>query len=75
MGKELDRFIEIVAKLRGPGGCPWDREQTHKSLLSCLLDETYEFFEAADEDDHLKMTRRTRRPSAAGRAACADRDR
>ena len=42
MGKELDRLIKIIARLRGPKGCPWDREQTHKSLLSCLLDETYE---------------------------------
>lgn len=55
MGKELDRLIEIVAKLRGPGGCPWDREQTHKSLLNCLLDETYEFFEAVEEQNDGKM--------------------
>ncbi|MGA2508422.1 MAG: nucleoside triphosphate pyrophosphohydrolase [Chitinispirillaceae bacterium] len=55
MGKELDRFIDIVARLRAPGGCPWDREQTHKSLLNCLLDETYEFFEAAEENDDGKM--------------------
>jgi tetrapyrrole methylase family protein / MazG family protein len=55
VGKELDRFIDIVARLRGPKGCPWDREQTHKSLLSCLLDETYEFFEAAEDNDEQKM--------------------
>lgn len=55
MGKEVDRFIEIVARLRAPGGCPWDREQTHKSLLKCLLDETYEFFEAVEENDDRKM--------------------
>ena len=55
MGKELDRLIKIIARLRAPGGCPWDREQTHKSLLSCLLDETYEFFEAAEENDDRKM--------------------
>jgi len=55
MGKELDRLIDIVAKLRGPGGCPWDREQTHKSILSCLLDETYEFFEAVDLNRPDKM--------------------
>jgi tetrapyrrole methylase family protein/MazG family protein len=55
MGKELDRFIEIVTKLRGPGGCPWDREQTNKSILSCLLDESYEFFEAIEENDTAKM--------------------
>ena len=51
MGKEIDRLIEIINKLRRPGGCPWDREQTHKSLLNCLLDETYEFFDAVEEND------------------------
>ncbi len=56
MGKELDRFFEIVAILRGPNGCPWDKEQTNKSILSCLLDEAYEFFEAVDENDNYKMT-------------------
>jgi tetrapyrrole methylase family protein / MazG family protein len=55
MGKEVDRFIEIIARLRGPGGCPWDREQTNKSILSCLLDETYEFFEAVEENDTAKI--------------------
>ena len=55
MGKELDRLIAIVARLRAPGGCPWDREQTHKSLLNCLLDESYEFFEAVEENDDRKM--------------------
>jgi len=55
MTNQLKRLIEIVAKLRAPGGCPWDREQTHKSILNCLLDEAYEFFEAVDEDDSAKM--------------------
>jgi tetrapyrrole methylase family protein / MazG family protein len=55
MGKELDRFVDIVARLRAPGGCPWDREQNNKSILSCLLDEAYEFFEAVDENDNHKM--------------------
>ena len=55
MGSEIDRFIGIVAKLRGPGGCPWDREQTNRSILSCLLDETYEFFEAVEENDTAKI--------------------
>ena len=49
MSKEIDELIDIIARLRAPGGCPWDREQTHKSILSCLLDETYEFFEAVEE--------------------------
>jgi tetrapyrrole methylase family protein/MazG family protein len=55
MGKKLEKLIETVAVLRGPNGCPWDREQTHRSLLPCLLDETYEFFDAVDENDPEKM--------------------
>jgi tetrapyrrole methylase family protein/MazG family protein len=55
MGKEFDRLVSIVKRLRAPDGCPWDREQTNRSILSCLLDETYEFFEAVDEGDPAKM--------------------
>jgi tetrapyrrole methylase family protein/MazG family protein len=55
MSKEIDTFIETVARLRAPGGCPWDREQTHKSILSCLLDESYEFFEAVENNDAAGM--------------------
>lgn len=55
MGSQLDRLVSIVAQLRGPKGCPWDKEQTHASLLSSLLDETYEFFEAVEEDDRAMM--------------------
>lgn len=55
MDNELRRLIDIVERLRSPSGCPWDREQTHASLLPCLLDETYEFLEAVDENDQEKM--------------------
>ncbi|KMQ50154.1 Nucleoside triphosphate pyrophosphohydrolase MazG [Chitinispirillum alkaliphilum] len=55
MRPQLERLIEIVARLRAPGGCPWDREQTHSSVLSCLLEEAYEFFEAVEENDTEKM--------------------
>src|SRR5881227_3577916 len=41
------RLCDIVAKLRAPGGCPWDREQTHESLLLALIEEAYEVTEAA----------------------------
>lgn len=51
MSTELEKFIATVARLRAPDGCPWDREQTHKSILSCLMDETYEFFEAVENQD------------------------
>jgi uncharacterized protein YabN with tetrapyrrole methylase and pyrophosphatase domain len=41
------KLCEIVAKLRAPGGCPWDREQTHESLLPATIEEAYEVAEAA----------------------------
>jgi tetrapyrrole methylase family protein/MazG family protein len=44
-------FHDIVARLRAPGGCPWDREQTHQSLRPHLLEETYEVLQAIDEED------------------------
>jgi tetrapyrrole methylase family protein / MazG family protein len=47
----LESFQEIVAHLRAPEGCPWDREQTHQSLRSSLLEETYEVLTALDSDD------------------------
>jgi tetrapyrrole methylase family protein / MazG family protein len=47
-GREFDRLVEIMAKLRGPGGCPWDAEQTHESLTRYLLEEAYEVVEAID---------------------------
>lgn len=55
MESQLERLIKIVARLRAPGGCPWDREQTHTSILSCLLDEAYEFFEAVELKDSYKI--------------------
>jgi tetrapyrrole methylase family protein/MazG family protein len=44
-------FQEVVARLRAPGGCPWDREQTHLSLRPYLLEETYEVLDALDRGD------------------------
>src|SRR5256885_9754422 len=43
----FNRLRDIVAKLRAPGGCPWDREQTHESLLPATIEEAYEVAEAA----------------------------
>lgn len=42
-------------KLRSPGGCPWDAEQDHRSLLKYLLEESYEFIEAVEDDDRIAM--------------------
>ncbi|MGQ9492292.1 MAG: nucleoside triphosphate pyrophosphohydrolase [Anaerolineae bacterium] len=47
----LTAFQEIVAHLRAPEGCPWDREQTHRSLRPFLLEETYEVLQALDSED------------------------
>ncbi len=44
-------LVDVVARLRGPGGCPWDREQTHESLRACLLEECYETLDAIDRGD------------------------
>jgi len=51
MNTSFETFQEIVARLRAPDGCPWDKEQTHRSLRSHLLEETYEVLDALDEED------------------------
>lgn len=54
--KNLEKLINIIAKLRAPDGCPWDREQTHYSLRPNMLEEAYEAVDAIDDNDmpHLK---------------------
>ncbi len=51
----FDDLKAIVARLRGPGGCPWDREQTHQSLKAPLLEEAYEVLEALDSGRSDKL--------------------
>ena len=48
-------FLDIIAQLRAPGGCPWDQKQTHESLKDCLLEESQEVLDAIDnkDDDNL----------------------
>lgn len=55
MSKAIDELVEVVAKLRAPDGCPWDRKQTHETILTDLLEEVYEFLEAVDEKDKPHM--------------------
>jgi tetrapyrrole methylase family protein/MazG family protein len=55
MQAEITRLYKIMKRLRGPKGCPWDREQTHESLLKCLIEECYEFYEAVMDKDSAKM--------------------
>jgi tetrapyrrole methylase family protein / MazG family protein len=52
---EFARLVEIIAKLRGPEGCPWDKKQTHTSLREYLLEESYEVLDALDEDNQTKL--------------------
>ncbi len=51
----FESLIEVIATLRSENGCPWDREQTHKSLKSTLIEETYETVEAIDSEDPSKL--------------------
>ncbi|MCX6966447.1 MAG: nucleoside triphosphate pyrophosphohydrolase [Verrucomicrobia bacterium] len=55
MTTPIDELRAIVARLRAPDGCPWDREQTHASLRGCLIEEAYETVEAIEraDDAHL----------------------
>ena len=56
--KKLNQFatlVEIIARLRAPDGCPWDRKQTHASLRENLLEECYEVLDALDEGDSEKL--------------------
>lgn len=50
-GEAIRELLEIMARLRGPGGCPWDREQTLESLKPYLIEEAYEVLDAMDEGD------------------------
>src|ERR1700730_364216 len=50
-GERFDRAVSIMARLRGPGGCPWDREQNFDSIKPYTLEETYEVLEAIDNRD------------------------
>ncbi len=54
-GASFESLVNIIVRLRGPGGCPWDREQTHISLKPYLLEEAYEALEALDEEDPVKL--------------------
>jgi len=54
-GTSFESFAEIVAHLRAPNGCPWDREQTHESLRKHLLEESYEAISAIDSDSFADM--------------------
>lgn len=55
-GELFEELVAVMARLRGEGGCPWDREQTHASLKRYALEETYELLEAIDAGDDAGMS-------------------
>ncbi len=55
VGHKFEQLIEIMRALRAPGGCPWDREQTHASLRPFVLEETYEVLEAIDAGNMTEL--------------------
>src|SRR4029079_11320887 len=55
MSQRFQKLTELMAALRAPQGCPWDRKQTHESLKPYLLEDTYEVLENIDQHDRRKM--------------------
>src|SRR5436190_14052614 len=55
VGQKFEALVEIMRRLRAPGGCPWDREQTHASLRPFVLEETYEVLEAIDTNNMTEL--------------------
>jgi MazG family protein len=54
-GALFARFVELIARLRAPGGCPWDREQTHETVKPMTIEEAYEVAHAIDEGDDEEL--------------------
>lgn len=55
MSQRFDELVNLMAKLRAPDGCPWDRKQTHDSLKPYLLEEAYEVLDTIDQQDDAKL--------------------
>jgi XTP/dITP diphosphohydrolase/tetrapyrrole methylase family protein/MazG family protein len=55
MSQALDKLRQTIARLRAPDGCPWDIEQTHQSLVRCLIDEVSELIDTIDREDYPHM--------------------
>src|SRR5271170_3828731 len=52
----FEKLVAVMARLRAPGGCPWDREQSHQSLRTYLIEEAYEVLDALDSADDKKFS-------------------
>ena len=54
-GRAIEELIEVMARLRAPDGCPWDREQDHRSIRLCAIEEVYELVDAIEAGDDEEM--------------------
>src|SRR5258708_28287306 len=54
-GQWFEKLVAVQARLRAPNGCPWDREQTHQSLRTYLIEEAYEVLEALESGNDAKF--------------------
>lgn len=68
----FNEFVATIEALRSPDGCPWDKEQTHKSISGNMVEEAYEAVDAIEADDVAHMQRGARRRAASGGAAVAN---
>jgi tetrapyrrole methylase family protein / MazG family protein len=55
VGHGFDEFVDVIAALRAPGGCPWDREQTHSSIAKNMVEEAYEAVHAIENNDIAEL--------------------
>ena len=55
-GKRFENLVALQARLRAPGGCPWDREQTHQTLKTYLIEEAYEVLDALEQGDPKELS-------------------
>jgi tetrapyrrole methylase family protein/MazG family protein len=55
VGHGFDEFVDVIAALRAPDGCPWDREQTHRSIAKNMVEEAYEAVHAIETDDVAEL--------------------
>src|SRR6516225_7280290 len=55
VGATFEKLVAVMARLRAPGGCPWDREQTHATLRTYLIEEAYEVLDALESSDDTRF--------------------
>src|SRR3989441_11811841 len=70
-GQWFEKLVAVQARLRAPNGCPWDREQTHQSLRTYLIEEAYEVLEALESGNDAKFSEEM--GDQIGRASCRER--